>query len=149
MTKREIASLFIKLIGVYFFAGSSFLFFPLLISVANIRIYDSFTFIVPLCQLIPVLIYLAVLFLLVVKSDILAAKLIKEDKNFNLSLLIDKDEIMMIAFCCIGLSLLIKVIPNIIFVFIQSMSYVRTSNMFPNNIQDSYWSQIGIPKPAP
>ena len=146
MTKREVASLFFKLMGVYLFAGSIGYFFPLFISFMNIRTYDLSTLIASFLQLIPISVFFVILFFLITKSDILSAKLIKNDGNFGLSLLIDKCDIMMIAFCCIGLSLLIKVIPNLISCFIESVTYIRTLNMFPNNIQDSYWSRIGIPR---
>lgn len=144
MTKRETASLFIKIIGIFFLAGSAGFFELFLISIMNVRTYDVTTFIAPLVQLIPILVYLTVLFLIVVKSDVIAAKLIKKDGEFNFSLTVNKDEILMIAFCCIGLSLLIKVVPNIIFVFVQSVSYIRKSNMFPYDVQSSYWSMIGL-----
>ena len=141
MTKREIASLSIKLMGVYFLVeliGWSQLY---LCSLTSMRSYNLDTLIISLCGMIPMLIYLAILFLLIVKSEFLASKLIKEDKNFEISLSINKDEIMMIAFCCIGLSLLIGVLPSIAYLCIQYINHIRMANMSPN-VQDSYLLRI-------
>jgi len=138
MTKREIVSVIIKIIGVYLFANSfSFLYF-LSYSIANIQFYDLTSAIGPALQIMHMLIYWAFLFLLIVKSDVLAAKLIKEDKPFGLSLSVNRDEILTIAFCCIGLTLLITAISDIISFLLQSISYVRDSNMFPSDVR-SYW----------
>ena len=117
MTKREIASLLFKIIGVYLLASSIGWFNAFFILATNIKYYDLSTVIAPICQLIPILAYLIILFLIISQSDVLAAKLIKQDKAFDLSLSVNKNEILVIAFCCIGLSLLIKVVPNIISIF--------------------------------
>lgn len=140
MTKKEIASLFIKLTGVYLFV-SFFAFLQFLpYSIANIRFYDLSSVIGPVLQVIHVLIYWAVLFLLITKSDALAAKLIKDDKPFGLSLSVDRDEIITIAFCCIGLTLFVTAISDLISFILGSISYIRDSNMFPYDGQNSYWS---------
>ena len=146
MTKKEIASLFIKLTGVYLFV-SFFAFLQFLpYSIANIRFYDLPSIIGPALQIMHMLIYWAVLFLLIVKSDALAAKLVKDDKPFGLSLSVDRDEIMIIAFCCIGLTLFITTISDLISFILWSISYVRDSNMFPSDVQNSYWSTGRVAK---
>jgi hypothetical protein len=99
MTRREIASLAIKLMGV----------FVLLKSIAFVPMVFSGMFV-----------------LVIVLSDKAAVWLIKEDNSIeNTNTSISKEDVMVIAVSCIGLYFIVAAMPMLITAFLNNAVYMR------------------------
>lgn len=75
---------------------------------------NTLNFFIPAMYLLGSLIYPAGCVLLIIYSDKIAAKLFQEDKMVQISTSMSKDEIMLIAFTCIGLWVIAGAIPELI-----------------------------------
>lgn len=127
MTKREIAFLSVKLTAVYLIA-KTIVFSRISYSITTLRSSDTgATFNSPyaLSYIISWVLQVAVLSLLILKSDFVAARLIKDDKDPDISL--NKNEVMTIAICCIGLSILIYTLPHLTSALILYFPYTAQS----------------------
>ena len=127
MTKREIASLVLKLIGVYMvvqFIG----YFPAMFGSFGMVILQtkeaaSFQMAFSAGLLIlSGLLYLAGCVSLIVYSDKIAVKMVSEDKTLESCAAISKSDVLSIAFCCIGLLVLTRCIPQVIHLIIRYMT---------------------------
>ena len=117
MTKREFTAIILKLTGIYIlvrYLGS----LPMILSpLTVIELGDQSSITTNfwgLAAVVPSFIYLAICILIVVKSKAIAAKLIKEDGEFNVGFSLSQDDVLTIAFCCIGLAVLVGAIPDLV-----------------------------------
>lgn len=141
MTKREVASLVIKLTGIYILIRYA-AYLPSLLMPLYYAKYTDFNSWVPALLATAVsIIYLGVCVIIVLKSDKISAKIISVDKEMNLTLSITKSDIMTIAFCCIGLIVLVNVIPQLASTATEHFLYKKN----PNNMPSNYHFRI-IPK---
>ncbi len=116
MTKREIASMILKLAGLL--AVVKYISFVPMMVGAIITLFASkgdvgnaFT---SLMYMLGSLFYPVCCVFLIIYSDKFAAKLFPEDKMVQISTSMSKDEIMSIAFTCIGLLVIAGAIPEFI-----------------------------------
>ncbi|MBL7215099.1 MAG: hypothetical protein ISS71_05425 [Phycisphaerae bacterium] len=122
MTKREIASLVIKLMGVFILI-KSIAYVPMtfsgLFTIWRPGVENSgFGWAILLGVIVLVLSVAAVVFSLsiIIFSDKVAARLIKEDndKFVEVGNLVNKEDVMLVVFSCIGLYLIVTAIPSLI-----------------------------------
>lgn len=66
-----------------------------------------------LLTIVPSFIYLAACILIVIKSKPIAARLIRDDGEFNIGFSLSKEDVLTICFCCIGLVVLVSSIPQL------------------------------------
>jgi len=133
MTKREIASLAIKLMGVFILL-KSIAYMPSVFSVMFSVMRTEgvlFAISIVLISIFMAVIPLAWSILVIVFSDKAAAWLIKEDNAIaNSGTLISKDDVMVIAISCIGLYFIVNTTPRFIHALIAIRTYPHTP--FPN-----------------
>ena len=117
MTKREFTSIVLKLTGIYILVRYIRL-LPMVLSPLNVIEWGDpsaiSTWLWGLAATVPSFIYLAICILIVVKSKAIAAKLIKDDGEFNVGFRLNYDDVLTIAFCCIGLVVLVGAIPELV-----------------------------------
>jgi uncharacterized membrane protein len=131
MTRREIASLAIKLMGVFVLL-KSIAFVPMVFSgmFYAVRSYDSAgllqTAFVLMTSILMTVIPLAFSVLVIVLSDKAAVWLIKEDNSIeNTNTSISKEDVMVIAVSCIGLYFIVAAMPMLITAFLNNAVYMR------------------------
>lgn len=123
MTKRDVASLVLKLTAVYVLI--SFLnYIPMLIlSVTSLmRSGGPDLWIFMIVAIAISVIYMRICFLIISKSDNIATRLISVDDDCTINTTLSKNDVATIAFCCIGLLVLVNSIPDLIgyaFTFIK------------------------------
>lgn len=136
MTKREFTAIILKLTGIYIlvrYLGS----LPSILSPAvSLSSYETITLDMwvwgLLATLLPIA-YFAICILIVVKSKAIAAKLIKDDGEFNVGFSLSQDDVLIIAFCCIGLAVLVGAIPDLI----ESGTNLTLLNKAPDGVHPS------------
>ncbi len=139
MTKREFTAIILKLTGVYIlvrYLG----FLPMVLSPLTVIRFGQAesvtTWFWGLAAIIPPLVYLAACILIVVKSEIIATKLIPDDGDFSVGFSLSKEDVLTVAFCCIGLTVLVSAIPTVV----QSVSNLALARKAPEQWDPSrYW----------
>ncbi len=139
MTKREFTAIVLKLTGVYIlvrYLG----FLPMVLSpLTVIRFGQSdavTTWFWGLAAIIPPLVYLVACILIVVKSERIATKLIPDDGEFSVGFSLSQEDVLTVAFCCIGLMILVGSIPDIV----QSVSNLALAKKGPEHFgQSRFW----------
>ncbi len=145
MTKREFTAIILKLTGIYIlvrYLGS----LPSILSPAvSLSSYateyarhtgETITLDIWVWGLLATLLptaYFAICILIVVKSKAIAAKLIKDDGEFNVGFSLSQDDVLIIAFCCIGLAVLVGAIPDLI----ESGTNLTLLNKVPDGFHPS------------
>jgi len=117
MTKREFTAIILKLTGIYILVRYLGHLPTILSPLTVIELGDPSsidTNIWGIAAVVPPLIYLAICILIVVKSKAIAAKLNKDDGEFNVGFSLSQDDVLTIAFCCIGLAVLVGAIPDLV-----------------------------------
>lgn len=116
MTKREMTSLVLKLVGIYIvvrYIG----YFPMILSpLITMRMGEPSNltaWFYALATMLSLLIYPVFCIFIIICSNRLARWLIREDDTVELPVSISKDDIMTIAFCCIGLVIMAGAIPQL------------------------------------
>ena len=120
MTKREFTAIVLKLTGVFVlvrYLG----YLPMVLSpLTVIRFGESNTFstwLVGVGSIVPPLLYLAACILIIIKSEKIAARLIPEDGKFRVGFNLSREDVLTIAFCCIGLVFFVGSIPRLVQAF--------------------------------
>lgn len=139
MTKREFTAIVLKLTGVYIlvrYLG----FLPMALSpLTAIRFAEpnaTSTWLWGLVAIVPPLLYLGICILIVLKSEMISVKLIPEDGDFSIGSSLSKEDVLTVAFCCIGLMVLVGTIPDAV----QSGSKLALAKRAPEHFnQSSYW----------
>lgn len=142
MTKREITSLVLKLMGIYIIA-SYIGYIPMAILTQLRIVYLQepisltnmiFASVIALSTLL----YLVCCILLIIYSNRVAGWIIYEDNAVELPESISKDDVMAIAFCCIGLLIMTHAIPKLLsmihVVFLERTSEYSVASMFWRSI---------------
>ena len=133
MTKREIASMVLKLAGLLG-AIKAIGYIPMLVfSIGPLAKSlggnsEPNAIFMAIMYLFGSLIYPAFCVLLIIYSDKIAAKLFKEDKTVELFTSMSKDDIMSIAFTCIGLLVIAGAIPELINTVLTSFTMASRSS---------------------
>jgi hypothetical protein len=140
MTKREIASLVIKLMGVFILLktiGYAPMAFSVLFTVGRAGWNTGFA--TAALQVVGGLFLMGLALgwavLIIVLSDKFARWLIKEDKPLEMTNSMNKEEVMVIAISCIGLYFTVAAIPSIIFQLSNFLSLRRAGTDY-----SAYWS---------
>ncbi|MCK5835359.1 MAG: hypothetical protein KAG98_06480 [Lentisphaeria bacterium] len=137
MTKREFTSIILKLMGVYTLLTYLTQFTVGLVIAGNMikqngslskNSIEAIAFL-----LIPICFYIIVPALLIVKSNWVACRLIKNDGEFSLGFTITKEELLTVAFCCIGLITMVTVIPKLT----QSISQILLTSTDLKGVMNS------------
>ncbi len=111
MTKREATSFVIRLIGIYILLRF-ISFFPMVLNpLVSIRSISTDLFPAIVSAVVTLAHPIFCLFV-IIKSDTVAAWLIREDKPLGLGSNIGKDDIMAISFSIVGLLLIVSVLPK-------------------------------------
>jgi hypothetical protein len=117
MTKREITSLVLKLIGIYIIA-SYIGYIPLTI-ITQIRVVylqepiSLTNMLFAYAIVLSTLLYLVCCILFIIYSNRVSEWIIREDNTVRLPDSISKDDIITIAFCCVGLLIMARAIPKL------------------------------------
>ena len=123
MTKREIASLAIKLMGVFILLKSVAtvpLAFIGLLSVGSSEVSWLFRFSMLMMSVVAAVVPLVFSVLVIIFSDTAAEWLIKDDNAIaNTDSSINKEDVMMIAIGCIGLYFIVVAVPMFIHALIN------------------------------
>jgi len=140
MTKREIASLVLKLMGVFILLktiGYVPTVFGVLFTTGRYNSNAGFASLA--LQVMGMLLLLAFALgwavLIIVLSDKFAKWLIKEDKSLEIAHPISKEDVMVVAVSCIGLYLIVAAIPSIMHHLYNFLLLHRPDGNYP-----PYWS---------
>jgi hypothetical protein len=129
MTKREIASLVIKLMGVFILIRS-LLYMPMTFgNVFTVGWQDrgewiGTLFLLGFLSVLPPVFSLAIIIL----SDKLAEWLIKDDHPIELPGSVRKEDVMLVVFTCVGLYLIVTAIPTLIVYLSNFLMFHRARN---------------------
>jgi len=139
MTKREFAAIVLKLMGIYIlvrYLG----FLPMILSpLAIIRVGEPNavnTWFWALASIVPSILYLAVCLAIVAKGEVIATKLIQNDGEFTVGFSLSKGDVLTVSFCCIGLTILVGSIPNLVQTASSMALAKKAPELFP---QSRYW----------
>ena len=138
MTKREITSLVLKLIGIYIvvsFVG----YLPIsLIALTTTYLKDSTA--MSCVFVLLTLLYLLFCILIIIYSNRVAGWIIHEDNTVELPDSISKDDVMAIAFCCMGLLIMTNAIPKLLSMIPQYI--VVLGNISEYLYAGKFWQHI-------
>jgi hypothetical protein len=134
MSKREFSSLAIKLVGVYILAqhlcllpGAIIAFF----SVQPMSDNPLMSLDWRLMMLITPITGLFVGTLMMISSDAVAARLIRNDGEFTAGITLSYEEVLSIGFCCIGLLTLVDALPKIFSSLANFLRFAKISGCSP------------------
>lgn len=134
MTKREIASLVIKLMGVFILL-KTISYVPMVISMMFSGMRSESLLIagvMVILSIVMIAISLAWSLLIIFFSDKFAARIIKENATIEaLSTTINRDDVMMIAISCIGLYFITAAMPVVIRGLLYNAAFMRIRSGSP------------------
>jgi len=137
MTKRDFAAIVLKLTGVYilvrYLGYLPIVFGPIVMMWGDPTLMPEWQL---WLAMLPPWVYLAFCVLIVVKSEAIAAKLIKQDGEFHVGFRLSKEDVLTLAFCCIGLVILVGSLP----VFVEAIArFAVTQNAALYASSSQHW----------
>ncbi len=142
MTKRELTALVLKLTGIYvlvrYLAYLPYVLSPLTLTHTE----DAFPWLWALMATAPSLLHFAVCVLIVVKSEGVASRLVPRDGEISIAVTWSKEDVLTVAFCCLGLMLLVSVIPQLVQTATTFVLEARTERFGGFRYPISSWARL-------